>query len=144
MKMPRNFVKTKYGDELTTRQVNYTSIQNDLILQKNLYSIYCLQSSLWILKYGYPASHIVINSKLLPRACILCITLFSPPFLKTYGQPTTISGSKSGIMRDSTNGHIDASPQVREISTMVTYLHVSPSKPLRSFNPKNEPLFSAN
>ena len=99
-------LKTQYGDVPTTRnnfvdflhhhlicivvQVHYTSIQKDLILQNHPYLINCLQSSLRILKYGYPASNIVINS--IPYSCalILCITPLYLQYLMTYGLPTIV------------------------------------------------------
>ena len=113
-------------------QVNYTTTQNDLIPQKHLYLIYFIQSSLWILKYGYPASKIVINSRPPSRALILCITPFYLKFLLRYGHPNTISYSFSGIMRYYTNGHIGISPLCTvacgcATSTTGTYIQVSPS-----------------
>ena len=71
-------LKTKDREVMTTRNtlVNYlhlllthiiikliyTAIQNNLSSHKYHYLIYCLQSSLRILKFGYPSSNIVITS----------------------------------------------------------------------------------
>ena len=59
----------------------------------------------------------------------------SLPLLITYEKPTTILGSAAGIMRDYTNEHICTSPRVRNISTMETYIQVSPSYPIANSIP---------
>ena len=122
-----NSQKTQDGDIPTTWQVHYTAIQNNLILQENIYLIYWLHSSLWILKYGYPTLNIVINSRPTSHAFILCINPFSSPCLMGYGHPTSILGYTAGIMRGSTNGHIVKSPSVCAISTTGNYLQVPPT-----------------
>ena len=140
-------LKTQDGDLSTTRnvlvnsfhihstiisvQVNYTEIWNNLSLQKNIYLVYFLQSSLRIFKSGYPVVNIVINSRPSSCAIILCINLLSTQFLMRYGHPTTIYESSAGTMKGCKNGHIDASPiltiyHVRATSTTKTYLQVSP------------------
>ena len=112
-------------------QVHYTAIQNNFSLHKHHYLIYFLQSSLWILKFGYPALNIIITLSLSSRALKLCITSFSSQSLVTYGHPITTSESSAGIMKHTTNGYIDAFP-IRKIAhghannTTQTHQHVSP------------------
>ena len=84
-------------------QVHYDTIQNDLIINEHIHLIYCLQSSLRLFKSGYPASNIVINSSPSSPALILYITLFYLQLLMSYGQPTAISDSSTGIIRYTKN-----------------------------------------
>ena len=87
-------------------QVLYAAIQNDLIPHNYHYFIYCLQPSLRIFKFGYLASNIVITSRPLSRALILCITPFPSQSLMTYGHPINILESSVGIMKNTMNGYI--------------------------------------
>ena len=125
MTTSRYFAKKTQDEKIhTTKKVHYTSIRNDLSLQKRLYSIYCLQSYFRILISGYAASNIMINSRPSSRKRVLCIDLLSLPLLMSYEHPKKIWGSTAGIMRYSTNGHIGAPPWVQNIITAETYLQV--------------------
>ena len=142
-----NLLKTQDGDVPTTRnslvnylhlqltciavQVYYTAIRNNLILHNHTYFIYCLQLSLNILKSGYPASNIMINSSLSSRALIIFITPFSSKSLISYGKPNKTSESSVGIMRHTKNGYIDTfllftMARGSATNTTQTHLYVPP------------------
>ena len=117
-------LKLKDGDVPTTRNtlVNYlhqplthialkvihNAIQINLIPHKHHYLIYYQHKLWWILKFGYTASKIMINSS--PSSCTLklCVTPFSSESLTIYGLPITTSESSVGKMKNTTNGYIDA------------------------------------
>ena len=90
-----------------SKQVIYTAIQSDLIPHKHHCLIYCLRTFLWILKFGYPASNIVINSSLFYRALILCVTPFYLKHLTIYGLSIIILESSIGTMNNNKYGYID-------------------------------------
>ena len=123
MTMPCDFTKNTRWDILTTRntlvnyshhplthiavQVLYTAIQSNLIPYKHRYLIYVLRKILRILKFGYPASKIVIDSGPSSHALIICVTSLSSQSLTIYGFPIKILESSVGTMKNTVNGYID-------------------------------------
>ena len=87
-------------------QVLYNIIQSNLITHKHHNFIYYLQTLLQILKFGYPAFNILINSILQFCTLVLCVTPFSSQSLTICGIPITILESYVGKMKNTTNGQI--------------------------------------
>ena len=122
MTTPRNLLKIQDGDMPTTIntlvnsscflltyiviQVLYNSLQNNLSTCKHPYLIYCIWPSLRILKFGYPASNITINSSMSFCALNLCVTPFSSQSITING-PIIIFDHSVGTMKNIMNGYID-------------------------------------
>ena len=89
-------------------QVLCNTLQNYLSPHKHHYLVYYLRPFLRILKFGYPASNIAINSSTLSRDLNLCVTPFSLQYLTIYRIPITILDNFIGTMNKITNVYIDA------------------------------------
>ena len=88
-------------------QVLYTVIQSDLSPHKHHYLIYYPRTFLRILKFGYLALNIMINSSPSSHALIICVTPFSAQYLTIYGHPIKNLESSVGTMKNTKNGYID-------------------------------------
>ena len=140
-------LQTQDGDVLTTKnnlvnysyltlghiavQVLYTAIKSNLSPHKHRYLIYYIRALLWILKFGYPASNIVITSSLSYCALLLFVTPLSSKSLTTYGHPITVLDSSVGTTKNTNNGYIDifllrTLAHGRAINTAQTHQHASP------------------
>ena len=88
-------------------QVLYNYIRRELMSHKHWYFIYCLRSFLPILKFGYPASNIVIHPGQSSCALKISVTPLSLQSPTIYGLYITISYSSVATMKNTTNGYID-------------------------------------
>ena len=116
------FLKTQDGDVPTTRGFfpsplnthccTSTLKRHPKLLKYTEASLFDVFPTVIFLAIEIWVSSLKYCDKLKPLSCalILCITLFSPQFLMSYGQPTTILEYSAGIMRDTMIGHIDSSP----------------------------------
>ena len=112
--------------------VIYNTTQNDLRPRKHNYLIYYIRKFLQILKSGYPALNIVINSRPLSCALKLCVTPFSSKSLTSYGLTIIMLENSIDTMNNTTNGYINTlwiSILVLGHATNITRTkqHVSPS-----------------